>query len=207
MKINLTDTVSYWYYKLDTTHIDEVVSNAREISKRVNSKHDGHGLWSDDKSKEWIVSQDFGIIGDIVLEGITRCEEIHTLPYNSIQVGGWINIIDKSHPKQAIRIEGTNELIYHIHTEIEKERGMVIPDYTFVFYVQMPDNLVGDDGKLFIKDKDGTEFGILPKVGDLIILKGDVPHAPVDAPHSTKDRIVIAGNVSLQHIKTEKTLM
>ena len=72
----------------------------------------------------------------------------------------------------------------------------------------MPDNLTEDDGKLFIMDNDGTEKAILPKVGELIILDGDVPHAPLDAPNSTKDRIVLAGNVCfIEKEKTEKTLL
>jgi hypothetical protein len=207
MRINLSDSVGYWKYPWDVSNIDEIVSESIKLTKRVNSKHDGHGIWPGPKSKEWIESNNLGIVGDIILGGIVRCEQLYESPYNLIEVGGWINIIDKSSPKQPIRDENTNELIYHIHTEIEKEQGNPLPNYTFVFYVQMPDNLSNDDGKLFIKDKDGVEFGILPDVGDLIILEGDVPHAPVDAPNSTKDRIVIAGNVTFQNIKTTKTLM
>ena len=207
MRIDLSDSIGYWKYVWDVSNIDEIVSESIKLTKRVNSKHDGHGIWPDSKSKEWIQSNNLGIIGDIILDGIDKCEQLYESPYNLIEVGGWINIIDKSSPKQTIRDANTNELIYHIHTEIEKEQGNPLPNYTFVFYIQMPDNLSNDDGKLFIKDKNGIEFGILPEVGDLIILEGDVPHAPVDAPNSTKDRIVIAGNVTFQNIKTTKTLM
>lgn len=207
MRINLSDSVGYWKYNFDTSNIDKIVSEVVKISKQVNSKYDGHAIWPGCKSKEWILSQNFGNIGNIILDGIKKCEQLYNLPYNSVEVGGWVNIVDKSTPKQTIRDNKTNQLIYHIHTEIEQRLGNSLPNYTFVFYVQMPDNLSNDDGKLFIKDKDGIEFGILPKVGDLIILEGDVPHAPVDAPNSTKDRIVIAGNVTLQNIKMTKTLM
>ena len=207
VRINLSDSVGYWKYNFDTSNIGDIVLEVSKIIKQVNSKHDGHGIWPDSKSKEWILSQNFGNIGDIILDGITKCEQLYNSPYNSVEVGGWINVIDKSSPRQTIRDTITNQLNYHIHTEIEKEQGNPLPDYTFVFYIQMPDNLSNDDGKLFIKDKDGTEFGILPNVGDLIILEGDVPHAPVDSPNSTKDRIVIAGNVTLQNIKMTKTLM
>ena len=82
-----------------------------------------------------------------------------------------------------------------------------IPDYTFVFYFQMPDNLSEDDGKLFFKDYDGKEYSILPNVGECIILKGDVPHAPIDAPNSSKDRIVLAGNVTFLNNKLKKTFI
>ena len=70
----------------------------------------------------------------------------------------------------------------------------------------MPNNLKGDDGKLFIKDIDGSEYSILPKVGECIILKGDTPHAPLNAPSSEFDRIVLAGNVVFSNDKSNLTL-
>lgn len=207
MRIDLSDSVGYWKYTRDISNIDEIVLDTYNVINNVKSPQDGHGLWLNTKSKEWIISQELGNMGDIILEGISKCEELYKLPYNSVEIGSWVNVVNKSKTKQTIRDENTNELIYHIHTEIEKEQGNPLPNYTFVFYVQMPDNLSNDDGKLFIKDKDGVEFGILPEVGDLIILEGDVPHAPVDAPNSTKDRIVIAGNVIFKNIKTTKTFI
>ena len=207
MRINLSDSVGYWKYSFDISNIDDIVLDTLNVINHVNSPQDGHGLWLNSKSKEWVVSQDLGNMRDIILEGISKCEQLYTQPYNSVEIGCWVNVVNKSKTKQTIRDTITNQLNYHIHTEIEKEQGNPLPDYTFVFYIQMPDNLSNDDGKIFIKDKDGTEFGILPKVGDLIILEGDVPHAPVDAPNSTKDRIVIAGNVIFKNIKKSKTLM
>jgi hypothetical protein len=68
----------------------------------------------------------------------------------------------------------------------------------------MPNNLKGDDGKLFMKDKQGNESSILPYEGQLVILDGDVPHSPVDALNSTKDRIVLAGNVCFRAPQKKK---
>jgi hypothetical protein len=207
MRIDLSDSVGYWKYSWDISNIDEIVLDTHNVIKNVKSPQDGHGLWLNTKSKEWIISQDLGNMGDIILDGIAKCEELYVLPYNSVEIGSWVNVVNKSKTKQTIRNSKTNELIYHTHTEIEQRLGNPLPNYTFIFYIQMPDNLSNDDGKLFIKDKDGVEFGILPEVGDLIILEGDVPHAPVDAPNSTKDRIVIAGNVVFKNIKTTKTFI
>ena len=207
MRINLSDSVGYWKYNFDISNIGDIVLDTLNVINHVNSPQDGHGLWLNTKSKEWVISQDLGNMGDIILDGISKCEHLYTQPYNSVEIGCWVNVVNNSKTKQTIRDSKTNELIYHTHTVIEKILGNPLPNYTFVFYIQMPDNLSNDDGKIFIKDKDGTEFGILPKVGDLIILEGDVPHAPVDAPKSTKDRIVIAGNVIFKNIKKTKTLM
>ena len=42
---------------------------------------------------------------------------------------------------------------------------------------------------------------------DLIIMNGDIPHAPNKADDSTKDRIVFAGNVGFNYIKNQKSLI
>lgn len=207
MRIELNNNVGYWKYSWDITNIDDVISSAYDVAKTVESTYDGHGLWEGDKSIEWIKSINGGNIGNMVLNGIGVCETIHTNPYNEIYSGAWVNIVDKNNPKQQIRNSLNGNYIYHNHVEIQRRLGFKIPNYTFVFYIQMPDNLSDNDGKLFIKDKKGNEFGILPEVGDLIILEGDVPHAPIDAPNSTKDRIVLAGNVCFENIKREKTLV
>ena len=81
------------------------------------------------------------------------------------------------------------------------------PDYTYVHYVQMPDNLEGNDGVLYIEGKDGVIHNILPKENDIIIMEGRVPHVPASARKSTKDRIVIAGNVGFEMIKKTNSLI
>ena len=56
-------------------------------------------------------------------------------------------------------------------------------------------------------DENGKEHFVLPEEGDLIIMHGDLPHAPNHALKSTKDRIVFAGNVGFEMIKKEKSLL
>jgi hypothetical protein len=71
----------------------------------------------------------------------------------------------------------------------------------------MPNNLTGDDGVLYLEDIDGKVYSYMPENGDCIIMDGDLPHVPNYAPNSTVDRIVLGGNVKLDTIKTEKTLL
>jgi hypothetical protein len=71
----------------------------------------------------------------------------------------------------------------------------------------MPDNLEGNDGVLYIQGKDGIIYNILPKENDIIIMQGKVSHVPASASKSTKDRIVIAGNVGFEMIKNTNTLI
>jgi hypothetical protein len=94
----------------------------------------------------------------------------------------------------------------HNHVDIQNENESFYPTYTFVYYVQMPDNLFGNDGSLIIGGNDGR-YDYLPKVGDLVIMRGDLPHGPNSALNSTKDRIVIAGNVGFEYVKQKHSLI
>ncbi len=71
----------------------------------------------------------------------------------------------------------------------------------------MPDVMNGDDGVLYFKSKEGIEYFIRPEEDDLIIMKGDMPHSPNEAPDSTLDRIVLAGNIGFELIKTKSTVI
>jgi hypothetical protein len=71
----------------------------------------------------------------------------------------------------------------------------------------MPDVMNDEDGVLYFKSIDGKEYYIKPEEDDLIIMEGNVPHSPNNAPQSTIDRIVLAGNVGFDSIKKEKTLI
>jgi hypothetical protein len=125
--------------------------------------------------------------------------------YNLIQTDGWVNVVRAKNPVQINFKEGMSK--YHTHTELNKVNGQFPPTFTYVYYIQMPDNLEGEDGVLYFLDNDNTEHFILPEEGDLIIMNADLPHAPNHALNSTKDRIVFAGNVGLRYIKKTKSLI
>lgn len=103
---------------------------------------------------------------------------------------------------------------YHDHTTLHPKPTNLIEklrtDYTFTYYVQMPNNLKGDEGKIFFRTKSGYEIGILPEDNDIFIFQGDLEHRPEINPNSNKARIVIAGNVAFfdNYIrKTKKTFL
>ena len=97
---------------------------------------------------------------------------------------------------------------FHEHTNMIdlKTKG----EWTWTFYVQMPDNLNGDDGEILFME-DGVTMGMLPNEGDLFIFPADLLHMPNTNQSSTKDRIVLAGtvckmNLDKKYVKKEKTL-
>jgi hypothetical protein len=81
---------------------------------------------------------------------------------------------------------------WHSH-EIINNLTNVKNEWTYVFYVQMPNNLVGNEGKLSFKIDD-NEYDILPNEGDIIIFPATLLHKPEMSPNSTQERIVIGGN-------------
>lgn len=84
--------------------------------------------------------------------------------------------------------------------------------WTYTYYVQMPDNLVGDDGKLAFRMPNGEIKMILPEDDDLLIFPCTAEHAPMTNTRSTVPRIVFAGvwsdiNINEKIRKREKTLL
>ena len=150
-------------------------------------------------------------ISDIVDFAIGKCSELaeqSNVVYNEIHSEVWANRISAQNPilnqRVTTVIEGAH---YHVHTELNKEGKKFIPHYTFVYYVQMPDNLSGVEGALLIKNTKEDVYVFNPKENDLIILDANTPHSPMGSPNSTKDRMVIAGNVAFANIKKQKSML
>ena len=95
---------------------------------------------------------------------------------------------------------------FHIHEHV----NYITNQWSLCYYVQMPNNLIGDEGKLKFKTSDNLETAILPEESDLIIFPGNLLHTPVDTTKSTKERIVFCSNISLLQlgeIKTSKSIL
>jgi hypothetical protein len=179
------------------------------ISLLPDVKTDGYGYIMEDSEFSFDGRVEIkNELDKIVQIGIDTCVEIYTEMgnlYNLIQTDGWVNVVRAKEPVQIQFKENMHK--YHIHTEINKVSGQFFPTFTYVYYIQMPDNLEGEDGVLYFLDDEGVEHFILPNEGDLIIMNGDLPHAPNHALKSTKDRIVFAGNVGLRFVKKNKSLI
>lgn len=149
-------------------------------------------------------------LDEILYFSIKRCIEIYkieyNIPFNRMDVDSWVHRIRAQNPVQFQGITSESHR-YHTHSELEEKRGIFTPNFTFIYYIQMPNNLKGEDGTLFLKGKTNKEYCILPEEGDLIIFPADVPHSPQWALNSTKDRIAFAGNVGFEYIKNKKSLL
>lgn len=94
--------------------------------------------------------------------------------------------------------------IYHTHINLVEGDERIKTDWTFCFYVQVPKDLNGDDGKISFKTEDGVEHMFLPKEGEIYIFPADLEHTPKLIKNSNTDRVVIAGNISLDPLSIIK---
>ena len=116
----------------------------------------------------------------------------------------WVFISDNTNKQSAYHTHDTNKPTEHITTEKN--------DWTFTFYVQMPDNLKDVDGYLFFRTDDGMVHKFLPKEGELFVFPATLEHRPETNLNSTIDRVVYAGNfldldIDREYLKTKKTLL
>jgi hypothetical protein len=210
-KVYFDNTTFIWKTKLNLSYNkNSLLKEAYSvIESQSNIKTDAFGY-----KKEWNGNLDFTgnfkiqtKLDEIVQIGINKCKEIYNethINYNKINIDAWVNVVRSKNPVQQNFHNGNK---YHNHIDINKEMKSFIPNYTYVYYIQMPDVMNDDDGVLYFKSKEGKEYWVRPEEDDLIIMMADVPHAPNSAPNSTLDRIVIAGNVGFEMIKKEKSLL
>ena len=93
-------------------------------------------------------------VGDIIDFGIKCCTELFKndgLVYNERWVDIWINRIKNETTHQKV-VTNTEDATYHTHTKLNKDLKKFKPNYTFVYYVQMPDNLIENEGALLVKN-------------------------------------------------------
>jgi hypothetical protein len=211
-KIIFDNDICIWKTKLNLSESKGEILELCEDVVKNNSDGVNFDAYSYSKIKD-----DVNFLGNIVIKNkldeigqisINNCKKIHNdrgIDFNMIETDAWVNIVRSDNPVQLNFKEGHEK--YHIHTELNKTNNSFVPSYTYVYYIQMPDRIEGEDAVLYFKSKSGKEYSILPEEDDLIIMEADVPHAPNNAPNSTIDRIVFAGNVGLSYVKKEKSLI
>jgi len=211
-KIYFDDDTYIWKGRANKIHNKQLLLNESQavIESFDNNKSDAFNY------KRFGVSE-VNFIGNIVIEskldeimqlGIDACKEIYSknnLQYNKINTDSWVNVVKSVNPLQPNFQNENNK--YHIHTEISEKTDSFFPHYTYVYYIQMPDTMNDEDGVLYFKGKNGNEYWVRPEEDDLIIMEGDIPHHPNNAPNSNVDRIVLAGNVGFEFIKNKKSII
>ena len=180
---------------------EEIVNSINEvISKMPQVKTDGY-IFNQ-------VREPFKDIYDFCAD---RCVEFcndELITFDTFRLHKWISIL-RSNPVQPMELDVENkEPTYHNHKEIAKRSGNTTPLYSFVYYVQIPNNLSGIDGHILFKNKNGNVLKYLPKESEILIFKSDLPHAPIHAKNSDLNRMVLAGDFIIDfNNKKTKTLI
>lgn len=213
MKKNVYDDETYLY--LDFLNFkdfkNELLTKCDEIIKNnPNVTTDNYTYFTNYKKLNYMGEIDIkNKIDEIIDYAIKSCIKIFNIEYNQkfnrIDADCWINVVRTKNPVQNNFKDPSKK--YHSHTLIEKKLGNFTPHFTWVYYIQMPDNLKDDDGVLFFLAKNNKECFILPKEDDFIVMPSELHHSPNHALSSTKDRIVLAGNVGFEYIKNNKSLI
>jgi cupin superfamily acireductone dioxygenase involved in methionine salvage len=210
-KIYFDDDTFIWKTKLNMiNHKSDILKEVYSITEsQPEVKTDGFSY-----KQEWKKNLNFigevninSKLDEIIQIGIDTCKKLYeekNTKYNKINVDTWVNIVRSKNPVQP---KFYNDNKYHTHTDINERFKLFKPIYTYVYYIQMPDVMEGEDGVLYFKGGNGKEYWILPEEDDLIILPADMPHSPNDAPNSTRDRIVFAGNIGFEFFKKTSSLI
>ena len=91
---------------------------------------------------------------------------------------------------------------YHTHELFYPAENHIVTTWTITYYLDVPDNCEGDDGKLLFShdSNDDNALKIFPKKETIYIFSGTLSHKPLLAPKSTQARVVLAGNVYIPFI-------
>jgi hypothetical protein len=85
---------------------------------------------------------------------------------------------------------------YHKHIPLSPLYPQYITDVAWVYYLQLPNNLIEDEGKILFKDEIDNQIGLMPELGYIYAFPGGLEHKPVHTTNSSIDRIVAVANVT-----------
>jgi hypothetical protein len=174
------------------------------------SKQDGFGIinWVDSINSLDELTEN-NKVSEVSLVAVNECKKIYedtNIAFNKVNIETWINRVRSKNPVQ-INFWKNDIDKYHTHTDISKKLKVFHPNFTFVYYIQMPDVMNDEDGVLYFRGKNNKEYWVRPEEDDLIIMEGNMPHSPNSSPNSTIDRIVLAGNIGFEFIKMKSSVI
>ena len=124
---------------------------------------------------------------DVILDrAVSICKDLHNEKTLGHLIHSWV----------AISRNDRTKILWHKHIYFAPPYNFIKTDYTFTYYLQMPDNLSGDDGMLLFKTNDGQIHKFLPEENDMFIFPPDLDHVVEWNRESTKDRVVVASNIT-----------
>lgn len=207
-EIKLDETTSIYKVKYDWQYSkDDFIKRTNQIRK-FNSNYE---ILKDSKTK--LIDKkyfyflfncnEFNALNNFVLD---KCEKINNTKVSEWSIENWVFIADGYTQTDLEHNKLINAGIipyeWHKHPYVYTNNPLIKTDFTFCFYIQIPDNLTDREGNIAFKTKSGIETFLAPEEGDIIIFSGDLWHTPVGMiSEKNKDRVLIAGNISLNPLQ------
>ena len=141
----------------------------------------------------------FGNTYEIVIK-CKEVNEIHTIGINLCK--SLTNIIDTEYSDTNfiyLQRNNTRHSIskqYHTHTNTIVNGKQVLNDWTYCFYLQMPNNIKNNESKIAFKDINDNVVYYLPKEGEFIIFDAALQQGPEPINNAECDRITIVGTIA-----------
>jgi len=88
---------------------------------------------------------------------------------------------------------------YHVHVLLGKQyedpNHLILSDYSWTYYLDVPNMVSGVEGHLSFKDSDSEPISFLPEKGYVYSFPSNLAHRPNEAPQSTNQRMVGVANI------------
>lgn len=196
-EIKLSPTLSIYKIKYDWSH------SQSDFIKKIDINYFIVGLSDNNTSRVILNCNEFKSIEKVSLDVCKKLSNINDEKWDNTFINRmWVY---RQYPNTIYET-------YHAHKfplPVDSMENEVLNTWTSCFYLKVPTDLIGDEGKIFFKDLDDSEFSILPEEGDILFFGANVLHKPKLSPNSKMDRITICSNYSFEipTLKDKKTLM
>lgn len=183
----ITDTLSFYKAKYGWEY------NQDEIAYRVRQNKWILGKTDFNTTEIKIRSAEIDSIVEYGVRIAMRLSGIQNLQKQAWAGKTWSYIQDKTSKEPESGFHTHTLAINFPDTQVN---APILTDWTYCFYLQVPDDLKENEGSLLLKDIDGKVYAVKPEEGDFIFFNGDVEHRPKLAPNSEGVRIAICSNIS-----------
>ena len=184
-EIKISDTISFYITNLSTINNFELIKDLK-FNMKINKKtsiesHNEPGI------------QSYIILKTKTIENLN--DKIYKKIFNFLNYN--LKDINPYFSTEWVYVSTKNNSWSKFHTHTFSDTLKTNLDWSFVYYVQMPDNLNEQEGKILFRTNEGVEVSYLPQVGDLILFPANLLHKPELNRNSDIERIVYAGGLAM----------
>ena len=184
-EIKISDRISFYITNLSTINNFELIKDLK-FNMNVNKKtsiesHNEPGI------------QSYIILKTKTIENLN--DKIYKKIFNFLNYN--LKDINPYFSTEWVYVSTKNNSWSKFHTHTFSDTLKTNLDWSFVYYVQMPDNLNEQEGKILFRTNEGVEVSYLPQVGDLILFPANLLHKPELNRNSDIERIVYAGGLAM----------